>query len=136
MVDRIEMLFEANGWGLWATEVAATEEFIGFVGLMPWDELFDEPMVEVGWRLAAAHWGQGYATEAAIACLDHGFNRVGLDEIVSLTATINGPSQRIMQKIGMITDPSDDFDHPRCEGALRPHVLYRAQRSSWTAPSS
>ena len=89
------------------------------------------PSVEVGWRLARAAWGHGYATEAALAALDYGFTSCGLDEIVSMTATMNVRSQRVMQRIGMTRDPADDFDHPNVpEGhRLQPHVLYRISRS-------
>ena len=59
--------------------------------------------------------------------LRFGFEQLALDEIVSFTAIINERSQRVMQKIGMTTDPRENFDHPRLpEGhRLRRHVLYR-----------
>jgi ribosomal-protein-alanine N-acetyltransferase len=89
------------------------------------------PSVEVGWRLARAAWGHGYATEAAIASLDYGFTVAGLDEIVSMTATTNVRSQRVMQRIGMTRDPADDFEHPNVPDGhrVKPHVLYRIARS-------
>lgn len=61
-IDRIEAHWEAHGWGLWAAEVPGAAPFIGYVGLWPADYLVPG-MVEVGWRLARAHWGHGYATE-------------------------------------------------------------------------
>jgi RimJ/RimL family protein N-acetyltransferase len=127
-VDRIERAFEAHGWGLWAVEVVEHGGFAGFVGLWPAD--FDAdftPAVEIGWRLDARFWGQGYAPEAARAALEFGFEQVGLGEIVSFTAVINERSQRVMQKIGMTRDPNEDFDHPRLTNGhrLRRHVLYR-----------
>jgi RimJ/RimL family protein N-acetyltransferase len=125
-----EVLVE-RGWGLWAVEVAESGAFAGFVGLAPvhFDAHF-VPAVEIGWRLARAHWNQGYATEGARAVVAVAFETIGLDEIVSFTATENLPSQRVMQKIGMHNDPSEDFDHPRLpEGhRLRRHVLYRLRR--------
>jgi RimJ/RimL family protein N-acetyltransferase len=128
LVDRIEATFERDGLGLWAVEVADSAEFAGFVGL--WTAGFEAhfmPAVEVGWRLAAAHWGRGYATEAARAAVADGFVRLALPEIVSFTSLGNQRSQRVMQKLGMARDPADDFDHPRMpEGhRLRRHVLYR-----------
>src|ERR1700722_16415993 len=63
LVDRIEAHFAATGFGVWATELKATGEFIGFVGLwVPKFEAHFTPCVEIGWRLAAAHWGCGLAT--------------------------------------------------------------------------
>jgi len=113
---------------LWAVEVPGTAPFIGFVGLaVPSFRAHFTPCVEVGWRLARAHWGKGYAPEAALAALDHGFDVLGLDEIVSFTSVGNAPPRRVMEKLGMHRDPAEDFDHPSLpEGhRLRRHVLYR-----------
>jgi RimJ/RimL family protein N-acetyltransferase len=90
-------------------------------------ELPFAPAVEVEWRLHPNHWGHGYATEAAAASLQFGFDEAGLDEIVAYTTTLNGRSQAVMERIGMERDRAGDFDHPRLpEGSpLRRHVLYR-----------
>jgi ribosomal-protein-alanine N-acetyltransferase len=127
MIDRLEALFDAQGFGLWAVEVAATGEFIGFTGLnrVPFQAPFS-PAVEIGWRLSRQAWGHGYATEAARAVLAFGFETAGLDEIVSFTATTNLRSQAVMRRLGMTHDPAEDFDHPRVEDPrLRRHVLFR-----------
>ena len=108
--------------------------FVGFVGLsVPTFEAHFTPCVEVGWRLARAHWGRGYATEAAGAALTFGFSDVGLDEVVSFTVPHNRPSRRVMQRLGMRRDPAEDFEHPSLpEGhPLRRHVLYRLHRDHW-----
>jgi RimJ/RimL family protein N-acetyltransferase len=127
-VDRIEQRFERQGSGLWAVEVVGGPRFVGYVGL--WDAAFDAPFtpaVEVGWRLAADAWGHGYATEAAVAAVDDGFVRCGLDEVLSFTAAVNHRSRAVMERIGLLHDPDCDFDHPAVpEGhPVRPHVLYR-----------
>ncbi len=110
-----------RGWGLWAVE--ADGAFIGFVGL---NEPNFRPGVEIGWRLARAAWGHGYATEAAQAVLAFAKDQLGLDEVISFTSTTNLRSQRVMERIGMTHDPADDFDHPRVKDPrLRRHVLYR-----------
>ena len=132
LVTRIEAQFDALGYGLWALEVRDTGEFIGFTGLAV--QTFPAhftPAVEVGWRLQRSAWGNRYATEAALAALDYGFGAADLDEIVSMTATTNLRSQRVMQRIGMTRDPADDFLHPNVsEGhRVQPHVLYRIARS-------
>jgi RimJ/RimL family protein N-acetyltransferase len=123
---------ENRGWGLWAVEIIGSGEFIGYVGLnipatlMPFGE-----KVELAWRLAARRWGRGYASEAARAALDFGFNVLNLDEIVAYTTPGNVRSWRVMEKIGMIRDRQGDFDHPILPPGppLRPHVLYRKRKS-------
>ena len=131
MIERIEATFDAHGFGLFAVEECGSGAFIGFVGLWPtgFDAHFT-PAVEVGWRLARHAWGSGYATEAARAAVTDGFARLGLAEIVSFTAVVNERSQRVMAKIGMTHDPTDDFDHPSLPVGhrLERHVLYRLRR--------
>jgi RimJ/RimL family protein N-acetyltransferase len=129
-VDRIEQLFDANGFGLWALEVTQTGTFIGYTGLnqVPGDIPDAGGGFEVGWRLAHRAWHQGYATEAALAALDVGFDGVGLDEIWSFTAVLNEPSQAVMRRIGMTQHGF--FEHPKIAQGhpIRPHVLYRVTR--------
>ncbi len=103
----------------------------GFVGLMvPAFEAHFTPYTEIGWRLARAAWGRGYATEAARAALDYAFDVINADEVVAMTVPSNRPSRAVMERLGMTRDPADDFDHPSLpEGhALQRHVLYRKQR--------
>ncbi len=93
-------------------------------------DVVDEGMpftgVEAGWRLARSAWGHGYATEAALAVLRYGFDKVGLTEILAVTTKANLRSQAVMRRIGMTTDPGEDFDDPDVdEGPLRRCVLYR-----------
>jgi RimJ/RimL family protein N-acetyltransferase len=120
--------FAEHGFGLFATELKSTGEFIGFVGLnIPNFEAHFTPCVEIGWRLAKEHWNKGYATEAALAVIQYGFGELELKEIVSFTAVQNTPSRKVMEKIGMVHNPADDFDHPKLEAGhwLLRHVLYR-----------
>lgn len=123
--------FDARGYGWFALEVRATGEFIGFAGLDEVDEEMPFTGVEIGWRLARASWGHGYATEAARAVLAFGFHTVGLAEILALTTATNLRSQAVMRRIGMTRDPSDDFEDPTVpEGPLRPNVMYRITRDA------
>jgi len=131
LVTRITAQIDTLGYGLWALEVKDTGDFIGFTGLaLQTFPAHFTPAVEVGWRLRQSAWGHGYATEAALAALDRGWQEPDLDEIVSMTAKTNVPSQRVMQRIGMTRDPADDFDHPNVPDGhpTRPHVLYRITR--------
>jgi RimJ/RimL family protein N-acetyltransferase len=130
-LERIEAHFVEHGFGLWAVEVEGLARCAGFVGLaVPRFEAHFTPCVEIGWRLAAEHWGRGYATEGARAALAFGFDVLGLDEIVSFTVPRNARSIRVMQKIGMQRDAKDDFDHPSLPAGhpLQRHVLYRIAR--------
>jgi RimJ/RimL family protein N-acetyltransferase len=137
MVERYSAEMAVEGWGLWAVEVTGGDRFVGMVGLHHVrDTLPCAPAVEVGWRLDPSQWGHGYATEAAVASLQHGFTVGGLAEIVAFTTTVNLRSQSVMQRLGMVRDPDADFDHPAvAEGSpLRRHVLYRSTRHTAHVP--
>lgn len=130
LIERIEAGFETDGFGLWALEVRATGEFVGFAGLsVPAFEARFMPAVEVGWRLARSAWGKGYATEAGAAAIAFGFGEAGLEEIVSFTTISNHRSRAVMERLGMSHDPADDFEHPGLPAGhpQRPHVLYRLE---------
>lgn len=134
-VDRIEAHFEREGFGLFAAALRDSGEFLGYVGLrVPKFEAPFMPCVEIGWRLAAAHWGKGFATEGARAALQWGFESLRLPEILSFAVPANVRSIRVMQKIGMKRDESGDFDHPELPPGhrLRRHVLYRAANPDLT----
>jgi RimJ/RimL family protein N-acetyltransferase len=136
MAARIRLLMTIQGFGFWAIEVPGIADFIGFVGLhRPSFEAPFTPCVEIGWRLARAHWGKGYATEAAWAALAHGFTALGVSEIVSFTVPANRRSRAVMERLGMTRDPAEDFDHPALTSGdpLRHHVLYRLTREKWRA---
>ncbi|HSS88698.1 MAG TPA: GNAT family N-acetyltransferase [Streptosporangiaceae bacterium] len=120
---------DRHGFGFWALEVRASGEFIGFTGLGTVDEAMPLTGVEIGWRLTRPAWGQGYATEAALGALAYGFDTMGLPEIVAVTMARNLRSRAVMQRIGMTTDPAEDFDDLDVdEGPLRRHVVYRKLR--------
>ncbi len=132
-VSRIRQHFDERGFGLWAVEIKDVAPFIGFIGLAtPRFNSHFTPCVEIGWRLAARYWGRGYATEGALSALDFAFSSLRMDEVVSMTATGNQRSQRVMRRIGMTRSPDDDFDHPLLAGdhKLRRHVLFRIQRTA------
>jgi RimJ/RimL family protein N-acetyltransferase len=131
-IERMQRHNEDHGFAYWAVELPDEDDLIGAIGLtrvlspgFPF-----APAVEIGWRLARAHWGRGYATEAARAVLDDGFGRLGLGEIVAFTLPLNERSRRVMQRLGMSHDPADDFDHPGVPVGheMRRHVLYRLRR--------
>lgn len=124
-----------------AIEITATSECIGFCGLHPADAgpFIGTDAIEIGWRLAADHWGKGFATEAAHAWLAHGFETLGLEEIVSYAVASNAPSIAVMRRLGMQPDSTCDFDHhrvPDSHPALKRHVVYTLTRNDWRAGPS
>lgn len=124
-----------KGMTFWPIELPGKQDFIGIAGLEPLNfEAPFGPAVEVGWRLARAYWGQGYATEAGQASLNYGFQEVGLAEIVSFTAESNQRSIHVMQRLGMRYDGI--FEHPKLVmgHALRSHVLFRLGRPPGQGP--
>ena len=137
IAHKCQQLIEKNGWGFWAVSLkdcaSETDNFIGMVGLnnthadMPF-----APSVEIGWRLHKDYCGQGYATEAAQAALQFAFETLALNAVVAFTAVINTPSQKVMQRIGMI-DTQENFYHPMlaADHKLAEHVLYKINRQQW-----
>jgi len=135
MIAHIAQQFADHGFGLWAVEIPGVTAFAGYVGLaIPTFTSHFTPCVEIGWRLAAEYWGNGYASEGARAALAFGFENASLDAIVSFTVPANLRSRRVMERIGMRHSPADDFDHPRLQEGhpLQRHVLYRLPRARFT----
>jgi ribosomal-protein-alanine N-acetyltransferase len=93
--------WDDHGFGVWAVEERRSGRFIGQCGLNTLDRTLGTAEVEILWALEQPAWGFGYATEAARAALAYAFDVVRLDRIVALARPQNGPSRRIMDKLGM-----------------------------------
>ena len=131
LADKFQHLILDHGWGFWAVELKATGQFIGFTGLNIQPEQFIfSPCVEIGWRFAKQYWHQGYATEAAKACLKFAFEALQLNEVVSFTAVHNTASEHVMQRLGM--QAMFEFNHPALtqESPLSRHILYKIVQKS------
>lgn len=120
-----------NGFHFQAAELQESGQLIGLIGLgfvpdTTREAIPSHPQVEIGWVIGKEFWGQGLAPEGAQAWLNYAWS-IGLPEVVAFTAKANTPSQRVMEKIDMAYDPSDNYQHPKIpEGhSLRPHVAYR-----------
>jgi RimJ/RimL family protein N-acetyltransferase len=118
-----------RGYGQWALELRhpaedTAERFIGRAGL--WNPE-GWPGLEVGWLIDPEHQGRGYATEAAVAAIDFAFDRLGRDEVISITVPHNTASRRVMEKAGL-TDTGTTVQVRGHE-----HVLYRITREDWLA---
>ncbi|MFT5822088.1 MAG: ribosomal-protein-alanine N-acetyltransferase [Crocinitomix sp.] len=107
-----------SGFGRWTVILKETNEFLGWCGL----KKHPDGMVDLGYRFHQKHWGKGYATEAAQACISHGFKELGIKEIIGRTARLNLASVRVLEKIGM-----KYWKDAPCEGIID-SVFYRISK--------
>jgi RimJ/RimL family protein N-acetyltransferase len=133
--DRIARLAEAslrqwrvNGFGPWAAVHKATGAWIGRLGLDELDTWPDAHKIEVGFELHKAWWGQGLATEGALAALQFGFQQHGLERIISVTAASHVAARRVMEKAGLTYGGTRYWMNPEV-----PVVWYAIERAAWTA---
>ena len=97
MVERILTDF-GPGLGTWSIYGRGQTQFLGVAHIIPIDD--EGPDVELGFRLVSAAWGKGLASEAAKAVLQHGFERVGLNEIIAVTDPDNKGSEKTLKRLG------------------------------------
>ena len=136
-ITRYTNCLAQDGFGMLAIERRADHAFIGLAGIQR--ILYDAPFtpaVEIGWRLTPSAWGQGYATEAARAALQHGFTQHHLPEIIAIAVPSNTRSLAVMERIGMIRDLDADFLHPQMPPGhpYARHCLYRIQAPKQASP--
>jgi RimJ/RimL family protein N-acetyltransferase len=104
--------WEANGFGQLVAERRADGTVVGRIGLVVWDtrswelstvpEAGEHGQPELGWALARAYWGHGYATEGALAARDWALDGVGIGRLISVIAPENARSQRVAEKLGAV----------------------------------
>ncbi len=130
-IARIEAIRAMHGYTFWALERREDGAFLGFCGIKPGAAGTPiEHDVEIGWRLAHAYWGRGYAREAAQASLAWGWANTDAPRIAAITTPGNERSRRLMERLGMARAPGEDFDHPNVpDGSpLKAHITYRIAR--------
>lgn len=126
--------WRADGLGAFVLETLATDrQVIGQAGLMIFDRRDWTPSTwakagahaqpELGWALARAHWGHGYATEAAAAIRDWAHERPDVDRLVSLISPANIRSQRVARRLG--AEPTETVTPA---DSKRTAVVWRHQR--------
>jgi ribosomal-protein-alanine N-acetyltransferase len=94
--------YKIDGFGRWAVINKSNQEFLGWSGLNRIDANADaDAEVDLGYRFFRSAWGQGFATEAAQACLDYGFRHLGLSRIIARALPENIGSWRVLEKVGM-----------------------------------
>jgi RimJ/RimL family protein N-acetyltransferase len=125
-------LHAREGIGLLAVERRGDGRFLGMCGLHHLDEWFPDD-IEIAWRLAREHWGQGYATEAAAAWLDHAFGALALPRVISVSDRSNARSVAVMQRLGMVFDHDAELED---EGVRFEAVVYSLAADHWRSHRS
>jgi RimJ/RimL family protein N-acetyltransferase len=128
-IDRYLAAFDRDSFSFFAATVRDTGDFVGTIGMQVMRFTvpnLPQPAVEIGWRLTQASQGKGLATEGARTIVDFAFNKLGLNEVVAITALPNCASRHVMEKLGMTHRPELDFDHPRVPAGhqYQRHTLY------------
>lgn len=98
---------EKNGFSRWATVEKSSRKVIGSCGFA---RLESSAEIELGYLFARQMWGKGYATEAAEACLNYGFNQLKFAEVVALTDPEHIGSQKVVEKLGFICRGIENYD--------------------------
>ena len=123
--------YRQYGYGLWAVVLKATGEMIGQCGLtlQQWN---GREMLEAGYLFQRSHWHQGYATEAASACMDYAFGTLNSPIVCSIIRDNNLPSQQVALRNGMTRQAGVMVKHYR--GAGMPHWLFVRPTGSSSGP--
>jgi len=100
--------YEINGYGRWAVCLKETDEFVGWCGLK-FEK--DKNVTDLGYRFYKNHWGKGYATESAIACVKFGFSQLNIDEIVGRAYIENKASIEVLKKCNFKFNKNFKYDN-------------------------
>jgi RimJ/RimL family protein N-acetyltransferase len=130
LIARVRDVQAMHGHTFWATERLTDARFLGWCGIIRGNAGPIDGKAEIGWRIAADAWGQGYAREAAQAALAWGFANLPDDRIWAITSTGNTRSWGLMERLGMVRHADLDFDHPKVadDSPLKRHVTYSIGR--------
>lgn len=131
MLARLDLWRDTLGFSFWAIERRTDRAILGLCGFKRGAE--GTPIasrLEIGWRLGVAHWGHGYAVEAATACLGWADAMLPDDSVFAITVPANRASWGLMERLGMHRLPDQDFDHPLVadDSSLKRHITYRRDR--------
>ena len=125
-IERNRQRYQDHGVGLWAMELKKAQQIIGDCGIIL-QEVEGEHLYEIGYHLRRDFWGQGLATEAAIACRDWAFAHLKADRLISLIRPENLPSCRVAERIGMTV-----WKEVNWRGL--PHCVYSIERARSSVP--
>jgi [ribosomal protein S5]-alanine N-acetyltransferase len=114
-VSKAEALYQEKRIGFFVCELKETGEFVGICGLLEQKDVDGKNEIEVGYLFVRDHWGKGYATEAALACMEYGFHKLGYDRIISLIDPKNTASIRVAEKNELVKEKVTIFKgHTAC----------------------
>ena len=99
-IERNRSRYQSHGYGLWAMVLKDSGELIGDCGCFLRD-VDGRDDIEIGYHVRRDLWGNGYATEAALACMQYAFTRLGVDRVISLIRPENLQSVRVAEKNGL-----------------------------------
>jgi RimJ/RimL family protein N-acetyltransferase len=135
-IERNRQRYQDDGVGLWAMELTKTQDsevqsevrqIIGDCGIIL-QEVEGERLYEIGYHLRRDFWGQGFATEAAIACRDWAFAHLKANRLISLIRAENLPSRRVAERNGMTV-----WKEVNWRGL--PHYVYSIERGKTPTPA-
>jgi [ribosomal protein S5]-alanine N-acetyltransferase len=124
IIEFIRKQYQDNGIGRWAVILKQTNAFIGWSGLKLEDGIREDNYYDLGYRFIPKYWEKGYATEAAIASLDYGFNTLKYNEICAAAEIDNIGSNKVIQKLGMSWIETFMFENDL-------HNWYELKRQNW-----
>jgi RimJ/RimL family protein N-acetyltransferase len=99
-IERNRSRYQSDGYGLWAMVLKDSAELIGDCGCFL-REIDGRNSIEIGYHVRRDYWGRGYATEAARACMQYAFAKLGVDRVISLIRPENVQSVRVAEKNGL-----------------------------------
>jgi RimJ/RimL family protein N-acetyltransferase len=123
--NKMQSRYRSDGFGLWATVLKDGGVMIGQVGIT-WQDMGERRVPEIGYLLNRAYWGKGYATEAALACKQHAFDKLGFDEVFSTVRDTNIASMNVAIRCGMVVRKRF-VKHYR--GVDMPHFLFGVRKA-------
>ena len=117
--------YREDGFGLWAVALKSGGEMIGQTGIT-WQDVDGERVPEIGYLFNRSHWGNGYATEAAVACKRHGFDTLGFGEMFSIVRDTNIASMNVAIRNGMV---ARKWIGRHFRGVAMRHFVFSVKRS-------
>ncbi|MGP3982071.1 GNAT family N-acetyltransferase [Streptomyces sp. KR80] len=120
-----------EGFGHWAAVEKSTGDFLGWFEFRPPEDGSSDD-VELGYRLRAAAWGKGYATEGSRALIRNGFTELGVQRVYATTMTVNRASRRVLEKAGLTYVRTFHESWPEyIDGAEHGDVEYELRKADW-----